>query len=72
MLSTFADLCFKIYLFEKKTSCRNTIRVSNNLDPDPAQSYVTNCLQMFSVDDKWPLAGETLTVNRASEQPAHP
>ena len=46
---------FKINLFKKKSIIRhwpNTIRVSNNLDPDQERSFVgpdmgPNCLEMF-------------------------
>ena len=46
-----------------KNSFRNTIRVSNRLDPDQNQSSVSpdlgpNCLQRLSADDKSPLAVE--------------
>ena len=45
---------FKINFFEKKI--RNTIRVSNSLDPDQARHFVgpdlgLNCLQRFLADD---------------------
>ena len=45
---------FKINIFLKKI--RNTIRVSNTLDPDQARHFVgpdlgPNCLQTFSADD---------------------
>ena len=46
---------FKIKLF--KNSFRNTIRVSNGLDPDQDRRYVgpelgPNCLQKLSADDE--------------------
>ena len=45
----FADFFFfKINIF--KNSFRNTIRVSDSLDPDLAQHFI-NCLQRFSADD---------------------
>ena len=61
MLGKFSCFCcrlltfFKINFFKKKI--RNTIRVSNSLDPDQDLQNVgpdlgPNCLQMLSVDDK--------------------
>ena len=49
------DFFFKINFFKKKF--RNTIRVSNSLDPDQARHFVgpdlgPNCLQTLSADDK--------------------
>ena len=49
-----ADI-FQIYIFSKN-SFRNTIRVSNSLDPDQARQNVgpdmgPNCLQKLSADD---------------------
>ena len=46
---------FKYNYFEKK-KVRNTIRVSNSLDPDQARCYVgpdlnPNCLQKLAADD---------------------
>ena len=46
--------CFKINILKKKI--RNTIRVSNSLDPDQAQHFVgpdfgLNCLQRLSADN---------------------
>ena len=60
MLGNFSCFCcrlltsFKINFLEN--SFRNTIRVSNSLDPDQAQHYVgpdlsPDCLQMLSADD---------------------
>ena len=48
--------CFQNQFFFK-ISFRNTIRMSNSLDPDQAQHFVgpylgPNCLQMLSADDK--------------------
>ena len=45
--------------FLKKKTYRNTIRVSNSLDPDQARHYVwpylgPNCSLMLSADDKSP------------------
>ena len=42
--------------FFSKNSFRNTIRVSNSLDPDQARQFVgpdlgSNCLQKLSADD---------------------
>ena len=53
--------------FSKKNSHRNTIRVSNSLDPDQDRYYVrpglgTNCLQSPSADKKMSLAGKVLTA----------
>ena len=50
-----ADFFFKVNFFKK--SLRNTIRVSNSLDPDQAEKNVgpdlgSNCLQRLSADDK--------------------
>ena len=47
---------FKINFFKKK-SFRNTIRVSNSLDPNQARHFVgpdldPNCLQRLLADDK--------------------
>ena len=44
-------------LFQKKKSLRNTIRVSNSLDPDQDRRFVgpgldPNCLQRLSADNK--------------------
>ena len=49
------DFFLKINFFKK--SFRNTIRVSNSLDPDQDQNFVgpdlgPNCLQRLSADDK--------------------
>ena len=59
MLGNFSAFChlliiFKIFFIEN--SFRNTIRVSNNLDPDQARHFVgrdlgPNCLQRLSADD---------------------
>ena len=54
MISSRLLVFVKFNFFEKK---RNTIRVSNSLDPDQARHYVgpglgTNCLQRLSADDK--------------------
>ena len=51
---------FEINLFNK--SSRNTIRVSNSLDPDQDQCFVspdlgTNCLQRLPVDNKTKIYG---------------
>ena len=51
-----ADLFQNQFFF--KTSFRNTIRVSNKLDPDQARHFVgpdlgPNCLQKSSADDTW-------------------
>ena len=52
--------CCLLIFFSKsafsKNSLRNTIRVSNSLDPDQAQHFVStylgpNCLQRLSADD---------------------
>ena len=40
--------CFKINFI--KHFCKNTIRVSNSLDPGP--DLVSNCLQKLTADDK--------------------
>ena len=50
------DVSF-IYLFFTIKSFRNTIRVSNSLDPDQARHFVgpdlgPDCLQRLSADDK--------------------
>ena len=50
-----ADLFFKAYLFQKKF--RNTIRMSNCMDPDQARHFVRpdlglNCFQRLSADEK--------------------
>ena len=52
-------LCRLMFFFKiifLKNYFRNTIRVSNSLDPDQTRLYVgadlgTNCLQRLSVDD---------------------
>ena len=61
MLGNFAffvvlDFCFLKLTFSK-ISFRNTIRMSNSLDPDQARLFVgpdlgPNCLQRLSADDK--------------------
>ena len=76
MLCNFA--CFFLFLFFlssveifltnffKKTSFRNTIRMSNRLDPDQARNFVgpdldPNCLQrLLAADKKSPPAGKQL------------
>ena len=50
-----SEIFFQNQLFQKN-SFRNTIRVSNSLDPDQARHIVgpdlgPNCLQKFSADD---------------------
>ena len=62
MLGNFYMLfcCLWIFFFKStfsKTSFRNTIRLSNSLDPDQARHYVgpdlgPNCLQRLLADDK--------------------
>ena len=56
LLLSSADF-FKINFKKKKNSFRNTIRVSNCLDPDQDRRTVgpdldPKCLQRLSVDDK--------------------
>ena len=51
-----ADFFHNFVKFKKK-SFRNTIRVSNSLDPDQGQQFVgpdldPNCLQRFLAEDK--------------------
>ena len=51
--------------FFKKKIFRNTLGVSNILDPDQARRFVEpelgpNCLQRFSADDRSLLAGKEL------------
>ena len=53
--------CWVIFHTFVKKSFRNTIRVSNGLDPDEDQYSVSpdlepQCLQRLSADDKSPLA----------------
>ena len=63
MLGNFSYICcrlltfFKVNFFAKKQ--QNTIRVSNDLDPDQDRHNVgpdldPNCLQMLSADQKSP------------------
>ena len=52
----FAVCCFVSKASFLKNSFRNTIQVSNNLDPDKARCFVgpglgPNCLQKLSADD---------------------
>ena len=53
----FVVVCrFFSKLIDQKNYFRNTIRVSNGLDPDQAQHFVgpdlgPNCLQRLSADD---------------------
>ena len=59
ILLSSADF-FQNLLFSKN-SFRNTISVSNGLDPDQDRHFVSpdlgpNCLQKLSADDKSPLA----------------
>ena len=56
MLHAFLSLFFLSKSTFSKISFRNTIRMSNSLDPDPARLYVgfdlnPNCLQTLSADD---------------------
>ena len=58
----FFVVFFKDLNFFSKTSFRNTIRVSNNLDPGQARRFVApdlnpNCVQMLSADDAIPRGG---------------
>ena len=51
----FGFFC-RLHFYFKKKSFRNTIRVSNSLDPDQARRFVghdlgPNCLQRLSADD---------------------
>ena len=53
----FCRLWIFFFLIFQKKSFRNTIRVSNSLDPHQAQCFVEpdlgpNCLQRLSADDK--------------------
>ena len=59
-LFAYLLLCHLLTFFQKemfsKNSIRNTITVSNSLDPDQARRYVgpdldPNCLQSSSADD---------------------
>ena len=58
--SRYNDFCRLLIFFSKlnlKKSFRDTIRVSNGLDPDQDRHYVgpdldPNCLQRLSADDK--------------------
>ena len=57
MLGNFHAFCFRLQLTFSKNSFKNTIRVSNRLDPDQDRHFVgpdlvTNCLQRLSADDK--------------------
>ena len=64
--------CRLLIFFKKKiskNSFRNTIRMSNSLDPDQAQWSVKpylgpNCLQKLSVDDTQTVAGKQLSTNK--------
>ena len=65
-------LCSHLLTFFKiifsKNSFRNTIRMSNGLDPDQDQHSVSsdldpNCLQRLSADNKSPLARQELIFN---------
>ena len=54
LLLSSADFFSKLTIY--RNSFRNTIKVSNSLDPDQAQHFVgpdlgTNCLQKLSADD---------------------
>ena len=58
---------FFLKLTFSKKSFRNTIKVSNSLDPDQAQHFVgpdlgPNCSQRLSADDKSPLVGKELII----------
>ena len=55
--SCFFVVCGFFYSVFKKKYFRNTIRVSNSLDPDQARRFVgpdlgPNCLQRLPADDK--------------------
>ena len=74
MLGNFSCFCFHLLTFFSKltfskASFRNTIRVSNSLDPDQDQHIVgpdlgPNCLQRLSADDKSPLAKKRLIKDK--------
>ena len=73
------DFFFFFFFFFKltftKKSFRNTIRVSNNLDPDQARHFTgpdlgPNCLQRLSADDKVATSGDR--VNIASDRRRYP
>ena len=59
MLGNFSWFCFHVVFFKinlLENSFRNTIRVSNSLDPDQARHFVRpdlgpKCLPKFSADD---------------------
>ena len=56
-----------------KISFRNTIRMSNSLDPDPARRFVgpdldPNCLQRLSADDKSPTSVERVKSPESSHK----
>ena len=77
MLGNFSCFCCRLQTFFKinffKKSFRNTIRLSNGLDPDQDCHVISpdlgpNCLQRLSADDLWLLARkESLEVVRKSE-----
>ena len=64
---------FKINFFKHYIS--NSIRVSNNLDPDQDPDLDPNCLQRLSaymgLDAKKPVFGG-FSNNKGADQPAHP
>ena len=70
MLGNFSCFCCLLIFFQNlllKKSFRNTIRVTNGLDPDQDRPYVgpdlgPNCLQSLSAEDKLQLAKYELTL----------
>ena len=53
--------------FCKKNSFRNTVRVSNSLDPDKNRNFVgpdldSNCLKRLSADDKVSTSKDSVKV----------
>ena len=68
----YAYFCHLLIFFSKftflKNSFRNTVRLSNSLDPDQARHGVgpdlgPNCLQWLSADDRSLEEGEELSGN---------
>ena len=71
MLFCHLDFFFFLNKLFQKSSFRNTIRVSNSLDPDQAPHFVgsdlgPNYLQRLSADDKSSIARKELKVDPKS------
>ena len=69
MLCNFSGFSFHLLITFSKNHFRNTIRVSNGLDPDQDRQNVgpdlgPNCLQRTSADDRSPANTERLKMHK--------